>query len=108
MINVYVRYTFEFSDFKMEAPAMLDHLQAIFKEETSCTLVTSLGERVEVKFILLLTDNFLSPIFSGAILPAGCHQPILGISSLQGRFLSAHLLISQKEAPLLCVLFYLI
>ena len=42
----------------MAAPAMLDHLQAISKEETSCTLVTSLGERVEVKFILLLTDIF--------------------------------------------------
>ena len=46
----------------MAAPAMLDHLQAISKEETSCTLVTSLGERVEVKFILLLTDIFISNI----------------------------------------------
>ena len=48
----------------MVAPAILDHLQAISKEETSCTLVTSLGERVEVKFILMvLTDNlFISNI----------------------------------------------
>ena len=71
----------------MAAPAILDHLQAISKEETSCTLVTSLGERVEVKFILiLLMDNLSSPIFPGAILPAGFHQPILGSSSLPGRF----------------------
>ena len=43
-----------------------------------------------------------SPIYAGAVLPAGCHQPVLGIPALPGRFLSAPLLI------LLCVLFDII
>ena len=50
---------FQMTDFKMETPGMLDHLQAISKEETSCTLVTSLGERVEVKFPAGRNVNFL-------------------------------------------------
>ena len=50
---------FQMTGFKMEAPEMLDHLQAISKEETSCTLVTSLGERVEVKFPAGRNVNFL-------------------------------------------------
>ena len=71
---------------------MLHHLQAISKEETSCTLITSLGERVEVKLILP-ADTFLSPIFSGAILLACCNQPILGISALPGKIPPAPVLV---------------
>ena len=88
MIMQEILLKFQIKDFKMEAPAMLDHLQAISKEETSCTLVTSLGERMEVKLIQLLIENLLSPIFPGAIFPAGCREPILGISTLPGRFLA--------------------
>ena len=43
----------------MEAPgpAMIQHLQAISKESPSCTLITSMGERVEVKFLLLVDSE---------------------------------------------------
>ena len=113
MINVHASNTFEFqmTDLKMEAPGVLDHLQALWKEETSCTLVTSLGERMEVKLIQLLMENLLSPIFPGAILLAGCHQSILGISSLPGRFpssSSSSSFLAEGSPPAVCSLFDLI
>ena len=97
---------FQITDYKMKAKEMLHHLEAISKEETSCTLITSLGERVEVKYpaetnfeklnrkfsrkichrlyIIYFQEQFSSPIFPGAILLAGCHQPIPGILTLPG------------------------
>ena len=43
----------------MEAPgpAMIQHLQAIAREAPSCTLITSMGERVEVKLLLLVDSE---------------------------------------------------
>ena len=48
----------------MEAPgpAMIQHLQAISREAPSCTLITSMGERVEVK-LLLLVDSEPFPFY---------------------------------------------
>ena len=83
---------FQITGFRMEAAALLDHLQSISKEETSCTLVTSLGERVEVKFFLI-AKYFYILIFSGPILLAGCHQPIFGVSAFPGK--------TSSQAPLL-------
>ena len=77
---------FQIKDYKMKAKEMLHHLEAISKEETSCTLITSLGERVEVKYpaetnfeklnkkfskkifhLEYFQKQYSSPIFPGAI-----------------------------------------
>ena len=94
----------------MAAPAMLDHLQAISKEETSCTLVTSLGERVEVKFILLLTDIFYLQYFQVQSFLLAAISPYLASLLSQVDFPPAPLLLFwQKEAsPAVCSLFDLI
>ena len=44
---------FQIIGLKMDAPGILDHLQNISKEETSCTLVSIGGEKMEVEFIFL-------------------------------------------------------
>ena len=102
---------FQMTDFKMETPGMLDHLQAISKEETSCTLVTSLGERVEVKFILLLMDNFSHlQYFQVQSFLLAAISPYLASLLSQVDFPPAPLLLFwQKEAsPAVCSLFDLI
>ena len=72
----------------MMAPAglLLNYIQSISKEAPSCTLVTSLGERVEVMFFLLADFFLISNVCPGAIPLAGCNQPVFGISPLPGRF----------------------
>ena len=79
---------FQITDLKMDGKGMVDHLQAISKEatSTSCTLVTSLGERVEVKFLMFMmkVSQLFKKDFSGAILLVSCNQPILGIPALSG------------------------
>ena len=44
---------FQIIGLKMDAPGLLNHLQNISKEETSCTLVSIGGEKMEVEFIFL-------------------------------------------------------
>ena len=44
---------FQIMGLKMDAPGILNHLQNISKEETSCTLVSIGGEKMEVEFIFL-------------------------------------------------------
>ena len=66
---------FQITDYKMKAKEMLHHLQAISKEETSCTLITNLGERVEVKYPAETNFEKLNRKFSRKI----CHRYILYI-----------------------------
>ena len=64
----------------MDAPGILDHLQTISKVETSCTLVSIGGEKIEVEFIFLC----ISSLFLGSSTPIGRRQPLLGVPALSG------------------------
>ena len=74
--------TFQIIGLKMDAPGILDHLQTISKVETSCTLVSIGGEKIEVEFIFLC----ISSLFLGSSTPIGRRQPLLGVPALPGVF----------------------
>ena len=65
----------------MDAPGILNHLQNISKEETSCTLVSIGGEKMEVEFGSFCA---FSSLFLGPSIPIGRRQPLLGVPALSG------------------------
>ena len=87
----------------MEAPgpAMIQHLQAISREAPSCTLITSMGERVEVKLLLLVdSESFtfyqvqsfllaaISPYLASLLSQAGA-SPCISLPSSSSSLISS-------------------